>query len=87
MAECMYLPQNSVCHQPRRSAFSRNGAVMYSVSVATTWFWIIFSSLSPIGPLRRTSPYSARATGDAETASAATPKAAHERIIIVFFML
>ena len=28
MAECMYLPQNSVCHQRLRSVFSMNGAVM-----------------------------------------------------------
>ncbi len=27
-AACMYLPQNSVCHQPCRSVFSRNGAVI-----------------------------------------------------------
>ena len=27
-AECMYLPQNSLCHQSFVSVFSRNGAVM-----------------------------------------------------------
>ena len=28
MAECINLPQNSVCHFPVRSVFSMNGAVM-----------------------------------------------------------